>query len=281
MGENMSYNSIVVFLDNTPRNTARMDFAIDLALRHRAHLTGLHVTHSPLYAFAPEAGLGLLIAKVAEYEEQERKAVEVRFREAARRASVSYDWDFLQGEDVPRAAIRARAYDLVIVGQNDPDNAEARIAEGFPDLVVMGAGRPVLFAPYGGPLRSDFRHALVAWNGSREAARALADALPLLVQAANVSGMAVEPRSDERGPELLPELDVAAYLSRNGVKAELQRIPAIDISVGEWLLSSAAEIGADLTVAGAYGHARMREWVLGGVTRTLLRSMTVPVLMSH
>jgi nucleotide-binding universal stress UspA family protein len=277
----MSYNSIVVFLDNTPRNDARMSFAIDLALRHGAHLSGVHVAHSTLYPYAPEAGLGLLIAKLDEFLEQQRKEVEARFGEAARRAGLSYDWSFLQGEDVRRAAVRARACDLAIVGQNDPDDADARFAEGFPDSVVMGAGRPVLLAPYIGPLRSDFRHALIAWNGSREAARALADALPLLVRAANVSVVAVEPRSDERGPELLPELDVAAYLSRNGVKAELQRIPAIEMSVGEWLLSQAAYLGADLIVAGAYGHARMREWVLGGVTRTLLRSMTVPVLMSH
>jgi nucleotide-binding universal stress UspA family protein len=277
----MTFNSIVLFLDNSRRNGARIDFAIELALGHRAHLTGIHVTHSAPYPYASEAGLGLLMAKLQEHLARERKAVELRFGEAARRAGLSYDWDFLQGDDVPQAAVRARAYDLAIVGQNDPDDEEGVLAEGFPDLVVMGAGRPVLFAPYTGALRSQFRHALVAWNGGREAARALADALPLLVQAANVSLVAVEPRSDERGPALLPELDIAAYLSRNGVKAELQRVPAVDIGVGEWLLSHAAEIGADLIVAGAYGHARMREWMLGGVTRTLLRSMTMPVLMSH
>jgi nucleotide-binding universal stress UspA family protein len=277
----MSYNSIVVFLDSSPRNDARIDFAVELALHHRAHLSGLHVAHSTLYPYAPEAGLGLLIARADEYLEQERKAVERRFREASQRAGLSYDWDFLQGAEVQRAAVRARACDLAIVGQNDPHDDAARFAEGFPDLVVMGAGRPVLFAPYAGPLRSDFQRPLVAWNGTREAARALADALPLLARAANVSVVAIEPRSDERGPELLPELDVAAYLSRNGVKAELQRIPAVDISAGERLLSHAADVGADLIVAGAYGHARMREWVLGGVTRTLLRSMTMPVLMSH
>ena len=278
----MDYNSIIVFLDSAKRSDARMGFAIELARQHGAHLTGVHVADRTLYRYAPEAGLGLLIAKLDEYLSEQRKRVELRFDEAARRAGISYDWGFLRGDDVRQAVVRARAYDLAIVGQDDPDDSDASFAAGFPDSVVMGAGRPVLIVPYVGPLPTEFQNVLVAWNGSREAARAVADSLPMLARAANVTVVTViEPLSGERGPELLPELDIAGYLSRNGVKAEVQQVPGIETIVGEWLLSQAAYLSADLMVTGAYGHARMREWVLGGVTRTLLRSMTVPVLMSH
>jgi nucleotide-binding universal stress UspA family protein len=275
----MDYKSIVVFLDSSRRSDARMDFAVDLALRHGAHLSGVYVEFSTLFPAGPDPAAGMLLAKLDEYLAVERSRTERRFAEAARRAGLAYDWSFLRGPDARLAPVRARTCDLAIVGQTDPDDPESKFAAGFPETVVMGAGRPVLFAPYTGPLATDFRRVLVAWDGSREAARAVADALPLLVRATSVAVVSVEAMSDPR--ETLPRLDVGGYLSRNGVKAEIQVIPGVEISVGEWLLSQAASVSADLMVTGAYGHARMREWILGGVTRTLLRSMPLPVLMSH
>src|SRR5438132_11349508 len=111
----MDYKSIIVFLDSSRRSDARMDFAIDLALRHSAHLTGVHVAFNTLYPYAPEVDVGLLMAKLGEALEQERRRAERRFDEAARRAGISYDWGFVQGAEAREATLRARASDLVIV----------------------------------------------------------------------------------------------------------------------------------------------------------------------
>ncbi len=277
----MDYKSIVVCLDSSARSTQRMNFAIDMAAQFDAHLTGLYLTHQIIYPVMPEAGFGPLIVQLEEELEASRKRAEHAFLDAARRAGIPFNWEAFRGHDFDLAAARARTADLVIVGQRDPDDSEAFNNEGFPELVVMGAGRPTLFLPYIGTRSEAFKRVLVAWNGSRESARALADALPLLTRADNVLVTTVESVAEERGPITVPGVDVASFLSRHGVKAEITRTAGIDISAGEWLLSQAADLGIDLLVAGAYGHGRVREFVLGGVTRTLLHEMTVPVLMSH
>jgi nucleotide-binding universal stress UspA family protein len=125
------------------------------------------------------------------------------------------------------------------------------------------------------------RRALVAWNASREAARALNDAIPLLEDAENVTVLSVNPKRGIRGEGDLPAADIALHLARHGMKAEASYVVAEDIGVGDALLSRAADLGSDLIVMGGYGHSRLREIVLGGATRTVLRHMTVPVLLSH
>ena len=277
----MDYKSIMVCLDNGRHNAARMNFAIDLAVRHDAHLTGLHVTHSPTYPYTPEGGLDVLIAKLEQDQAARAKVVERDFTEAARRAGARFDWAALSGYDAYLAVERARAADLVVVGQADPEDPETASAEGFPESIVMGTGKPTLLVPWGQRTASPFERVIIGWNGGREAARAMGDALPLLARASAVFVLTVESAIDDRAPGTLPGVDVAAFLSRHGIKAEVVPTSKIDIAVGEWLLSRAADLSADLLVTGAYGHSRMREFVLGGVTRTLLRSMTVPVLMSH
>jgi nucleotide-binding universal stress UspA family protein len=135
--------------------------------------------------------------------------------------------------------------------------------------------------PYIGIKTAPGKHAIVAWNGSREAARAVNDALPILRGADQVEVMCANPDRGELGDADLPGADLCLHLARHGVKAEAQTLVASDLEIGDLLLSRAADHGADLIVMGAYGHARWREVVLGGVTRQLLEQMTVPVLMSH
>jgi nucleotide-binding universal stress UspA family protein len=135
------------------------------------------------------------------------------------------------------------------------------------------------------PFAGDFpvigEHVLVAWNASREATRAVADALPLLSRARAVTVLAINPRHGIGGHGDVPAADIALHLARHGVRAEAAHTIATDIPDAEALLSYAADIGADLIVAGGYGHSRARELVFGGVTRSLLKEMTVPVLLSH
>jgi nucleotide-binding universal stress UspA family protein len=147
------------------------------------------------------------------------------------------------------------------------------------EAALFDSGRPVLVIPY--IQREGFKldRVMVCWDGSRSAARAVADALPLLVRAKQVEIVLVssEPaKSDE-----IPGADIAHHLARHGLKVELRRIVSADVDATNMLLSHAADIGSDFLVMGGYGHSRLREFVLGGVTRGMLASMTLPTLMSH
>jgi nucleotide-binding universal stress UspA family protein len=179
-------------------------------------------------------------------------------------------------------ALHARYGDLTVVTQVDPERWVTNEAPQMPQQVLMNSGRPLLVLPYAGELSLPLAtNVLVGWDASREAARALADALPLLRRAGNVqvavfeAPQEVEPRHGD-----LPGADIGQWLARHGVHVDVARI-ATSVPVGEALLSRAADLQADLIVIGGYGHSRWRETMPGGVTRTLLRSSPVPVLMSH
>jgi nucleotide-binding universal stress UspA family protein len=177
--------------------------------------------------------------------------------------------------------LNARYSDLVIAGQRERDaDDDAGLAPEFVDELVLSCGRPVLLVPYAGRFRDTGRRVLVAWNASSEAARAVADALPLLARAESVNIVVFEPgRAGDHGEE--PGADAALYLARHGVKATVSKYGGSGVDIGSQILSRAADLGADLIVMGAYGHSRMRELILGGATRTILESMTAPVLMSR
>lgn len=182
-------------------------------------------------------------------------------------------------------SLAARTADLVVVGQTDPNGKPA--AADIPTHVITHAGRPVLVVPYAGDMGSA-RHVLVSWDGGREAARAMQLALPLLKAAETVTIAVFEVASSEHAAADALAADPRPWLARHGVDASLN-VLAVDHhlrlsrrhEVGERLLSLAAEQGADLLVMGAHGHSRIRASLLGGVTRTVLESMTVPVLMAH
>ena len=183
---------------------------------------------------------------------------------------------------VPR---EGRCADLIVAGQDDPKDPDSYLGDFFPENLVLSCGRPVLLVPNAGNERSTGGRVLVAWDGSREATRAVHDALPFLRAAASttiltVNGMHAGRDDDER--IRLPGADIATVLARHGVQVEVADTETgAGGSVGEVLLSQVADGGVDLLVMGAYGHARWRELMMGGATRTILKSMTVPVLMSH
>jgi nucleotide-binding universal stress UspA family protein len=178
-------------------------------------------------------------------------------------------------------ALHARYADLTILGQLDPDRSEADLIRPRPEHVTLASGRPILVVPYAGNLDNIGRRVLVGWNATREAARAVSDAMPLLAAAEIVIVLTIDPQEGPHGHGELPGADISLHLARHGVKAEIERTAAAGLPVGEVILSRAADLGADLLVMGAYGHSRARELWLGGATRSLLRSMTLPVLMSH
>lgn len=282
----MALKDILVHLDTTPRCAARLNLAAALAARHGAHLVGLLVADIPSANYFYGAAMPLVPASPEEIirrlrDEANAAATPVQqaFNECLRRNGIEGEWRMVEGSPPVTTALHGRYADLVVVGQPNPYEP----SDGDPITVstVMTAGRPVLAVPFAGDFPVIGEHVLIAWNASREAARAVNDALPLIGHAKKVTVLAINPQSGIGGHGDVPAADISLHLARHGLKAEAAHTVAKDISDGEALLSYAADIGADLIVAGAYGHSRARELVFGGVTRTLVAEMTVPVLFSH
>jgi nucleotide-binding universal stress UspA family protein len=279
----LSYRSILVQVDHTKASPARVDAAIALALRHEAHLTGLYLIVEPsgissMRGYLPPE----ILASAAARGEELADARLAEFAANAARNQLPFDTRIDRGLDVELSDIcsmHARYADLLVVGQEEPDDPPA--GRNLPEQLVLACGRPVLLIPYIGAGPTLGERVVVAWDASREAARAVSDALPILERASSVAVVSVNPRSRDFGHGDMPGADIALYLARHGVKVDVQRIETRDLDVGNALLSHVANESADLLIMGGYGHSRLREMVLGGVTRTLLHEMTVPVLMSH
>ena len=276
----MGLKDLLVHVDNDPTSSSRVDVAVALAAKHGAHLTGLHAMGWPRLPGYVEVELPPTFREEQrrQLEELARQAEE-RFHDRARRRGIRGEWRVDIGDIVGTTKLHARYADLTIVGQGlDLDDAPYDLAF-LPEELALGVGRPVLVVPRYGTFETVGERVLIAWNGSREATRAVHDALPLLQLATNVTVLSIDPDT-HAGPRV-PSADIALHLARHGVAAERLSTLGVDIGVGDLLLSRAADLGADLIVMGAYGHSRVREMVLGGATRQILQHMTVPVLMSH
>jgi nucleotide-binding universal stress UspA family protein len=274
---------LLVVLDTDASAHARIEIAAALAERFAAHLVGLYPLPMPeaprhfgyydpalLHPFFEE-----LRARARDAADKTRRA----FEQIAGRRGVSAEWrESPEGEDAD-LALHARYADLTILGQLDPDEPDT--IRPRPEQVTLVSGRPILVVPHVGNFADLGRRIVIGWNASREAARAVNDAMPLLTAAETVTVLTIDPREGSRAHGELPGADISLHLARHGVKAEIERTVSADLPVGEVLLSRVADLGADLLVMGAYGHSRARELLLGGATRSLLRSMTLPVLMSH
>jgi len=279
----MSYRNILLHLDSHAACSKRIAAALDLGERFGARVTGVAPTGNLVVPYAMDmAPPGELLVEWQETLQRQARTAADAFEAAARQAGfVRVETRVAEGSDIPAITQGARYTDLVMIGQVDPAGTGVGQEEMSAGEVVLGCARPVLVVPYIGAPVGFGKHVLIAWNGSREASRAVADALPLLKKAQRVTVMAVNPEIDERGHGELPGADLAAFLAQHDVSIEVEADRGAQDDVGEELLSRIADLDCDLLVMGAYGHSRAREWAFGGVTRTILRSMTVPVLMSH
>jgi nucleotide-binding universal stress UspA family protein len=281
----MSYKDLLVGLDSGASARERIEIAAALAERFAAHLVGLYPLPMPEaprhFGYYDPALLNPFFEELrARARDAADKTREV-FEHIASLHGVSAEWrEIPEGADAD-PAVHARYADLAILGQLDPDSGEPDMIRPRPEQVTLASGRPILVVPYAGNFPNLGRRVVIGWNASREAARAVNDAMPLLTAAEIVSILTIDPREGPRAHGELPGADISLHLARHGVKAEIERTVSADLPVGEALLSRAADLGADLLVMGAYGHSRARELLLGGATRSLLRSMTLPVLMSH
>lgn len=276
----MALKNLLVLVDNTKAAATRIAYATSLAAKHDAHLTGLYVKapiHIPGYAMAQmQAEVREMQQRfLAEGAEEAHKLFnEIVHREGRDDRS---DWRVARGDAETAAEVLVRYADLVIAGQLDPAEG-ARPDTVDPGDLILACGRPVLLVPYAYKLETVGERIMVAWSGTRESARAVADAMPLLEAASHVTVMAVNPEP-ELGDE--PCADISLHLARHGVDAEAAHLHVEDITPADAILSRAVDLSIDLIVMGGYGRSRLRELVLGGVTRHMLQHMTVPVLMSH
>jgi nucleotide-binding universal stress UspA family protein len=272
---------IVVNLGVGEKVSPAGDYAVSVAVAFDAHLAGIAFLYDPI---VPVSGAGYIPAEVIETQERDNeaatKAALDRFTAASARAGVTAEPLTLSasfagvGEQFGRIA---RRFDLSIVGQAEPETSG--VEEIIAESALFESGRPVIVVPYiqKAPLKLD--RVMVCWDGSRAAARAIADAMPLLHRAGRVEVVIV---ANERGKkDEIEGADMGAHLARHGLNVEVNRTALGDIDVADVILSHAADAGSDFIVMGGYGHSRLREFVLGGVTRSIMRSMTAPVLMSH
>jgi len=285
----MGFKDVIVLFTEARDRSARLNVAVETARRHEAHLIGLYLTPaiSLFVGGMPFSGsvteiktLELIEAQTRAEAQQAASEVETAFNDAARRAGVSCEWRHVEGDVAHTAVLHARHADIAIIGQNDPEHPAAA-APNLVETVLLGAGRPVLVVPYAGRFDTVGRNVLVAWNATREAVRAVNDALPILAKADNIIVLSINPPDKASDGPAIPGADISLHLARHGVKAEASSTVSHEIDIGNTILSRAADFGSDLIVMGGYGHSRQREFILGGVTRTLLQHMTAPLLLSH
>jgi len=274
----MSCKDILVVVDASETSLNAVKCAANLAASHEAHLTGLYLGYNPMTGFAeaqiPSDLLQQHQDNLARAEQQARST----FEEACRATGISGEWRAAWEVQTSALMLNARYTDVVAMSAGAANTADM-IAHRYADSVVIAAGRPVLLFPDSYKWNRGFQRIMVAWDGSREATRAVHDALPFLTQAQRVVVMEITGRDDAESRD--PASDIAKHLARHGVQTETAHAPKGDISIGDQLLDESVDKSVDLLVAGAYGHSRLREYALGGVTRHLMDHLTIPMLFSH
>lgn len=270
---------IIVNLSVAKPKDTTADFAISVASLFEAHLSAVAFAYTPPVA---AMGEGFPTPSLDDWEAERRAEAEQTRQAFERRAGltgITFD-SRIVSDDVEGAAIAfgeiARNYDLAVVAQADPD--ETLPQDLTIEAALFDSGRPLLMVPYIQAKGIALDRVMVCWDGSRNAARAIGDAMPLLTRAKQIDVVTVdqnEKRNEIRGAQ------IAEHLARHKLAVDVKSIVAPGSDAASVILSQAADSGTDLIVMGAYGHTRFREFVLGGATRAILSSMTVPVLMSH
>lgn len=280
----MGIKDLIVYVpsEEDRKRSPASDYAVSLATTLRAHLTGV----APSYV--PTLSAGMEVQLPAEFlAEQQAKADATalaslaRFEEGARRADVLYQHEALRGGPADFAdafARRARTSDLAVLPQDTRDGSN--LISSLIEAVLFDSGRPALVVPYIHRGEAKLDRIMIAWDGGRQAARAVHDALPLLRMSKQIKIVTVI-TGRAQAENAVPGADVATHLARHGLAVDVETLDAREIGISAAMLSYVADAGTDLVVMGAYAHSRLRHLVLGGATSGMLESMTVPVLMSH
>ena len=283
----MSYKTNLLHVDQSKNAIDRIKLAAAIAKNEKAHLIGAALTGVSRYI--QQTGLmgnsdpHLTTHLSAHLELLRRRAREAlgNFESIAQAMEVdSFETTLIDDEAGAGICLQARYSDLVVIGQTDLDQPSPAVMPDFPEYVVLNSGRPVMIVPYAGKFNAVGTRVFVAWDASAGATRAVTNAIPILRRADIVEVAVFNAASQGDAHGELPGADIVQYLARHGIRVDVLN-EKTDTDIGNALLSRATDFGSDLIVMGGYGHSRFREILLGGVTRTLLESMTIPVLMSH
>lgn len=289
----MTYKTILVHVDASPHNHKRVEIAARLALETGAHLVGTAATGVPgMYYLPGTLGDGnLQLTTLLEMLKERANLALAEFEAIVQKMGLSsYETRIADDEAGVGVSLQARYSDLLVLGQTDPDEGSPAVRDDFPAYVLMNSSRPLLIVPYAGKFDSIGKKVLIAWDASQQATRAVTAAIPLLKLAQSVEVAIFNPASTPQAHGEQPGADIALFLARHGVKVEVSTHVTsdpsrsrrmADLDIGNALLSHAADADSDLIVMGGYAHSRFREVLLGGVTDTILTSMTVPVLLAH
>ena len=288
----MTYKTVLLHIDDGSGRAARIEAAASIAQACGGHLTGVALTGVSrlLYQNQPDLDADPNLSLHLNFLRERATRALDGFEQQVRAAGVaSFEQRVLDDEAAGGISLLARYADLVVISQYNAKDKSLSVMRDFPAYVLLHSGRPVLIVPYAPMLPllappAAARNVLISWNASKEASRAVTAALPLLQRAGqvHVAIFDAQVHAAEHGEE--PGAELTHYLARHGVEARLHLLDGSGVrrgDIGEALLSQAADLSADLLVMGAYGHSRLRETILGGVTRTILQSMTIPVLMAH
>ncbi len=277
------YKTILVHVDGSTRSAARTDVAARLANTFEAHLIGAAATGLAPYLM-PYSGLDpampSIVFPVEELHADAGRVLDLFDQRASRAGVHSFERRCIDDEAGVGISMHARYCDLVVISQSAPGEFTPRLRQDFPQYVALTCARPVLVLPANGVADQIGQRVTVAWNGSSNAIRAITSAIPLLQRAQAVSLVVFNPETDGDHHSDAPGADMALYLARHGIRVEVSCAHA-DGDVGDALLSFAVDDGADLIVMGAYGRSRMSELLLGGASRTALRSSPLPLWMAH
>lgn len=255
----------MVYLQRAQNTSAVLDVAVDLARRHQADLTGLHIVPRDFKTRAPG---------FADYTTE----LEREFRVRAEETQLAHEWRCIDGRAETAIALESRCHDILVMGQADPTVKDLWTnPHDLLEETLIRSGHPLIAVPYRGSYPNVGQRILIGWNGAREAARATEDAMPILKAARRVIVLTVDMR---RGDALSVE-QLVNFLERQEVKAEARGARSLGESVGDTILSKAADFRCDLLVMGGYGHSRAREHLLGGPTYSVIEHMSLPVLIAH
>jgi nucleotide-binding universal stress UspA family protein len=294
----MTYKDILVHLDNHHGYHACLQLAVSIARQNKARLVALYrfelpQPHSDLFFDLAAGPYAQSDAERTRYERERDAAfgiaqqIEAAFRAEVKQAGLTGIWRTVP-EEKPKDIIAAvteqsRYADLVVLGRAAPDHPLFDTLAKLPERVMMESGRPVLIVPPIERLATLGKKVLVAWKGTREAARAVADALPLLKSAEAVTVLTIGPKTEPEGTDDPQATRLIDHLAQHDIRADAVHIDSTDVYAAQLILARATALGCGLIVMGGYGHghSRTRELMLGGVTHALLQDLTVPVLMSH
>jgi nucleotide-binding universal stress UspA family protein len=273
---------IIVNLEHQVARDPARDFAISIAEVCDTHLAGVAFAYTPEFPgyVMMEIPPDIVAQMIAESEKSAMAAIE-RFDAAAKRSLISAERRLLRtlGAEAPTIlATLARRFDLSVFMQSEPGRVDN---DDMIETALFQSGRPLIVVPYIQKDGLKLDRVVCCWDGSRAAARSFNDALPLLTRANTVDLLIVLNEKTNSDNREIRGVEIATHLARHGVKVQFQTVPAADIDVTNAILSYVADNSGTLIVMGGYGHARLREVILGGVTREMLKSMTVPVFMSH